>query len=59
MAIDYAAVILCRYFAYQSLQNKALKLVPGALRGSPNQAIEIELLFLLELDLKSFAIATY
>lgn len=42
MAIDYAAVILCGYFAYQSLQNKALKLVLGAFRGSANQAIEIE-----------------
>lgn len=42
MAIDYTAVILCRYFTYQSLQNEALKLVLGAFRGSPNQAIEIE-----------------
>jgi hypothetical protein len=42
MAIDYTAVIPCRYFAYQSLQNEALKLVLGAFRGSPNQAIEIE-----------------
>lgn len=42
MAIDYTAVILCRYFAYQSLQNEAPKLALGAFTESPSQAIEIE-----------------